>query len=403
MASLGRCMLAMAGVVLLHLSGCGKSAPPPPSAGGAAPAGGLATPASATTPPEAVAQFAVGDVRDCLVELRWQPSADGQSVVGYRIFRGMADGFDCEPKAQIGEAAGGTTAYVDHSPPMNQTTWYAVRAIDTKGELGTPTYIKVAVPPNQPPLNTLELDAVHTPLGPFLRLWGTRDADLAAIEILRAAPGEADLQKIGEITDLKRGTYSDLSAKVDQPYRYSIRVRDAGGLTSVATPPQTVQPGLFMRRINCGGHEFTGDDGIAWEPDFGDSRGTGWQIKQTRVSGAYDLEPIYHSERWSSKSLWYDFTVKPGRYLVVLHFAETNETFAYPGKRTFDVYLNDRRQFQDVDIYKAVGGNAAYRVTAEVEIPKRNFRIKLDKVTGGPAIKGIELRQLPDATSGGKG
>lgn len=84
------------------------------------------------------------------------------------------------------------------------------------------------------------------------------------------------------------------------------------------------------------------------------------------ISGTLDDE-LYATGRYdpdSGPGLKYEFPLPDGDYAVTLHMAELWEKGAFEnGARVFDVLLEGAVVFQDVDIYKAVGGFAAMTKT----------------------------------------
>lgn len=137
--------------------------------------------------------------------------------------------------------------------------------------------------------------------------------------------------------------------------------------------------------------------GVAWEADTGD----GHAALKYSGSRVWALEgdtkkDVYQSERWSNNGLGYVFDVEPGRYEVVLLFAETNATFAAKGKRLFDIEINTKKAAEKVDVFTEAGGaSKPWQFRKVVEVTGKELEIKLLANPTGPAIKGIELRGLP--------
>jgi len=87
---------------------------------------------------------------------------------------------------------------------------------------------------------------------------------------------------------------------------------------------------------------------------------------------------------------------RTGKYLVVLHFAETNPTFSAAGKRVFKVHINDEERHGEVDVVAEAGAMTAWQLPTEVEVKGEEILLEVLKVNAGPAVKGIEVRRLPD-------
>jgi len=79
---------------------------------------------------------------------------------------------------------------------------------------------------------------------------------------------------------------------------------------------------------------------------------------------------------------------------VVLHFAETNRSFQAPGKRQFDILLNQHVVAEKFDIFKAAEGEGPFQWRQRVDIKDGPLEIRLQGHPAGPAVKGIEIRKL---------
>jgi glucose/arabinose dehydrogenase len=346
-------------------------------------------------PPSKVTGLESGEVSDTSLDIIWNAASDDRGVTGYRLFRGEVADFDCNDTTSQGDVQQLVLQWTDAAPPAGTTAWYAVRAIDVVGRLGPPQYISVDVPKNMPPGNKLKLTAVSTGAKAFLRWTGELDADVVTVQILRGEGEKGELDVVKQIADRTIQRFIDEGLKTDGTYRYAIRLIDRGKLASEMSEPQVVRAGLFLKRINCGGDEFIGADGIPWEADKGRVTGSSVWTQKKKIEAAEDIEPIYQTERWAYTTLRYRMAVEPGTYQVTLHFAEINPRFAQAGKRVFDVQVNDKKVHPDVDIAAQVGGSKAYQLTSKVEVAGKELVIDLTKVKNGPAIKGIEVRAVP--------
>ena len=91
----------------------------------------------------------------------------------------------------------------------------------------------------------------------------------------------------------------------------------------------------------------------------------------------------------------YAFKVEPGRYEVVLHFAETAADFAEKGKRTFDIQINDQKVAEKVDIFTEAGGAmASWQFRKIIDITGTELKVGVFANPTGSAIKGVEVRGL---------
>ncbi|MBM3994872.1 MAG: hypothetical protein FJ303_12070 [Planctomycetes bacterium] len=347
------------------------------------------------TPPTAVPEIVATTIKSYRVALAWKPATDDRKVVGYRVYRGAMDKFPLETKALLGKLPGDALAFADNGPPPKTAAWYAVQAIDVVGREGEARYLRVDVPDHQPPANTLKLEAAPSTKS-ILVVWsGELEPIVTAMEVYRGEGKDGPLAKIGEVKDPKKTSFLDKDTKPGSDYRYVIRPRSSAGLLG---EPGNVAIGTLLRylkRINCGGPEIMGEDGVPWESDLGGGHST-LKYGGTRIWHTGDpAKDIYKSERWAGTGLGYEFKLEPGRYEIVLHFAETNSDFAGKGKRLFDIEINGKTEAEKVDVFTQAGGAAKpWQFRHIVELKAAELEIKLLANPVGPAIKAIEIRGL---------
>ncbi len=105
---------------------------------------------------------------------------------------------------------------------------------------------------------------------------------------------------------------------------------------------------------------------------------------------------LFATERFSVSrnkiSQTWDFPVSvPGMYTVNLLFAEIWEGAQDPGKRVFDVAVENKVVSEQFDATAAAGWNVALVQSYKVEVTDGNLDIDLLKEIQNPAIKGIEI------------
>ncbi len=351
------------------------------------------------TPPTSVPELSATLVKSFRVTIAWKPASDDRKVVEYRIYRGPADRFPLELKTLIGKLPADKLTLTDNAPTTKQTAWYAVQAIDIVGREGEARYLRVDVPDHRLPPNTLQVQALPASKAVLVTWAGELEPTVAAIEIHRSEGKDPATKKIGEVTNLKQSRYLDKDTKLGVEYRYFVRFRSSTGV--VGEPGKTVSasPLRFVKRINCGGPEIVGDDGVPWEADNGDGHpAVKYGGTNTWTSGDNPKKDIYQTERWAGVGLGYFFKLDPGRYEVVLHFAETNSDFASKGARQFDIEINEKKVAEKVDIFtEAKGQGRPWLFRQTVTIKDGGLEIVLRANPVGPAIKGIEIRGLPPA------
>jgi len=238
--------------------------------------------------------------------------------------------------------------------------------------------------------------AVATPTGTSLRWHGPVPPNTKSIEILRGGE-QGKLNPVKQITDPEVTAYLDREADPTKKYRYNLRLHDAAGKAQMPAEERWVWPDQFLARVNCGGKRVESEDGIAWEDDsrqLPDSRR--WVVNQTIEGVPRPWQRVYQSERWSSGDLRFEVDIEPpGRFLIVLHLAETNRQFHKAGKRVMDIHIDGKRHHADVDVFAEVGGDRPLLLTSELETIDPQVVILLSSKKLGPSLKGIEILEMP--------
>lgn len=186
-------------------------------------------------------------------------------------------------------------------------------------------------------------------------------------------------------------------------------------LNGEATATAVVSDVLF--RVNAGGPEVTGGDGIGWSGDTDENPSpyrTGGKIYSTSsaVSADESVSPdvpavIFQTERYDpivSNSMHWDFPVTAGKKVEIrLYFAEiflhsgNNNT---SGPRVFDVEIDGvvPSIFNDLDLFAEVGSKVGV-MKSFVTTSDGNIDIDLIHVQQNPNIKGIELVDVSPNTA----
>lgn len=359
------------------------------------PEGGAAQPevyAPDLAPPSAVGNIAAVAAASYRVALKWDAARDDSGVQGYEVHRGPERGFQPGRQTLAAEVPATALEFTDEAPPAGQTAWYAVLAADGAGRKGEAAYLKVDVPPDAPPANTLAVSAFPGMKSAMIRWDGQVEPDVAGFEIGRSDKAAGPFAPIKAFDGLDIRSYTDATAAPGQTYYYVVRLRDRGGNLSAPGQPVAVAPAAFVKRLNCGGPSFTPRDGMAWEADNtnrGD--GTGFITISGAIAGAGDLQPVYGTERWSYGALRYVFDVPPGKYEVALHFAETNPAMQKAGGRMMDIAINGKTVADKLDVFAKAGANTAHVMRFPIDIPDKRLEIVLTGEPNGPMLKGIEI------------
>jgi len=161
-----------------------------------------------------------------------------------------------------------------------------------------------------------------------------------------------------------------------------------------ASLPAAAQNQLPIR-VNCGGNSYTDSKGQLWKADYGyDSGWAGTPVTAT-IAGTAD-QSLYRTGRYAQtlgSVMKYSFPVAPGSYHVNLYFAETYLGAEKVGGRTFNVKLQGATTFQNLDIFAAVGANAALVKGADILVTNSTVTIELDSVVQVAKIDAIEITQ----------
>ena len=148
----------------------------------------------------------------------------------------------------------------------------------------------------------------------------------------------------------------------------------------------------------------TDSAGNVWSPDTGlYNLGTPANCPTTAPAPTGTNDPmLYKGARVGSATagpMVYTFHgLASGAYQVTLYFAECFHTAA--GQRVFNVQINSTTAFSNVDIFKAVGKNAAYTLTAAASVATDTMTITFITIPGKdiPMIDAIQLAHVHTAT-----
>ena len=176
----------------------------------------------------------------------------------------------------------------------------------------------------------------------------------------------------------------------------TMSVKDKKGAISTDDVVVTVQGGFSPVRTNTGGGEFISDSGIVF-PEDQYYNGTSKTYSKTSlaIAGTTD-DALYQTERYGN-SFSYDIPVPAGTYLVKLHFAEIYWT--NPGKRVFDVEVENKTWLTGFDIFAEAGHATA--IVKELEIAVHDDTLNLDFIASvnNAKISAIEVVESSSPTN----
>jgi TM2 domain-containing membrane protein YozV/predicted Ser/Thr protein kinase len=139
-----------------------------------------------------------------------------------------------------------------------------------------------------------------------------------------------------------------------------------------------------------------------------DHAGNWWLSDQGFAGGDTTVRPdlavvntgdpeLYRSERYGMNS--FSYPVPNGKYQVKLHFAETYDAIAGPGKRVF-TFIVEGHEFKDFDVWAEAGGaQRACVKTVDVEVTDGTLSIYFVPERQNPQINGIEILPVAPAVA----
>ena len=152
--------------------------------------------------------------------------------------------------------------------------------------------------------------------------------------------------------------------------------------------PQTL---TFPVKINCGGPEaldYLADTGWTKNTEFGFLDGNSSNYPSSLQISGTDEDVIFQSDKYGMVT--YKVRLPNGSYDVKLLFSE--KYFNSAGSRVFDVYFEQNRVIENLDIYQSVGKNAALvREINNVEISDGVLDIQFAEKIDNALICGIVI------------
>ena len=185
---------------------------------------------------------------------------------------------------------------------------------------------------------------------------------------------------------------------------------DAPNLKKLAgqTEPLTENEKKYIYRVNCGGDDYTDQDGNLWMADVHqtDSKHSGsrsWTDDYEGMPAFYGSQrqthdpiigttewPLLQTFRYGRHKLSYHFPVPDGKYRVELFLTEpwygTGGGLNCTDWRVFDVAINDKVVINGLDIWAEVGHDHLLKKTVEAEIEGGELKISFPQVLSGQAV-----------------
>ncbi len=150
------------------------------------------------------------------------------------------------------------------------------------------------------------------------------------------------------------------------------------------------EPLVFPVKINCGGPavlDYLPDKAFSENSEYGYLDGATSSYPLVAISGTTE-DSLYQFEHYGAVK--YAFRVPNGSYSLFLMFAENFLTAS--NSRIFDVYVENNRVIENLDIYSVVGQNAAHQVFfSNVLVTDGLLEIHFAGKVNEPVINGIAI------------
>lgn len=174
----------------------------------------------------------------------------------------------------------------------------------------------------------------------------------------------------------------------------------AAYFTDQETSTGTIQAASqFPIRINCGGPQYTANDGREFEADSTNQYYSGGSTYSTSdgISNTND-DTLYQTERWGDP-IGYDIPVANGTYDVRIHLAEiyfgpSGAGGGGTGDRVFDLSVEGSLLLDDYDLYADVGHDTAVvHVAQDITVTDGTLNISATASQNNAKIGAIEVIQ----------
>jgi len=164
----------------------------------------------------------------------------------------------------------------------------------------------------------------------------------------------------------------------------------------------------YLYRVNCGGPDYTDQEGHVWLADRHYTGGRTWGSRSWTddfpglpaffASQRYTADPIagtadwplFRDFRYGLQKLAYTFPVQDGDYRLELYFVEPwlgrGGGMDCTGWRSFDVGVNGKTVLKDLDIWKEAGHARALKKVVNVHVTGGRLRLDFPHIAAGQAV-----------------
>jgi hypothetical protein len=158
----------------------------------------------------------------------------------------------------------------------------------------------------------------------------------------------------------------------------------------MGTPVYTVSCGTDEAYVDKAGTKWLADKDMVKDADWGAVDGS-TVVRDLETIPGTPSPKVYLTERYSMSE--YQFKLKPGKYNVRLHFAETYDGITAAGERLFSVSFNGKVVLKDLDVFKEAGGpnKPLIKEFRDIIITGDKLVIAFEINVQNPEINGIEI------------
>ncbi len=163
--------------------------------------------------------------------------------------------------------------------------------------------------------------------------------------------------------------------------------------SAAAITMQNAHPLVFPLKVNIGGAaigDFFADQEFSEKVEYGFLSGTPRLYPPDLVVANTNGDSVYTSER--NDFPVYKVRVPNGTYKVTMMFAENSVTI--PGKRVFDLLVENKMIEDNLDLFSKVGVNSAYKITVTTEVLDEMIDLYFQAEVGLNLINGLIVEQI---------